>query len=224
MLEPFYKLNVPQIPLLNPQFQADNLGQEYFTQIYRFADPSKFPNRAIPGKHTVNNETIFCAIEDVIDREFIRLLDDLSVLGQRDNRGSLFMFYHRPQGRPGPIHCDWGPQDRANFRQHWAINWTTCTNTDQTMSWYRPNDPRVNELGHPVDAGYMNAWSSIPEFEPQYVTKIAETSITTATLVRTDIPHNAQNHGQEVRWCFSLRGRMSASWEEAVAWFKPLIQ
>lgn len=222
MLQPYQPLRLPFSQLLNPDFQPDNQGQEYFTQIYRFGEPDPAVNMAIPGRHTVNNLTQWVDPRTIISTEFYEFLLDQSLLNSKNINGAFFMFFHRPEGRPGPIHCDWGPDPRMP-RNHWAINWCWAEPGASHMMWYEPLRPDLDAEGFPVDAGRMNGWSKIPEFEPQYVREIARYSIVEPTLVRTDIPHNAHNTGTQTRWAFSLRGQRANSWEHAVERLRPWI-
>lgn len=214
---PYLHLDLPVTSLLNPQWRPDNQGQDYWTMIYRFGQPREGENTAIPGRHGVENTTQYIADpRELLSEELVDFMTDQGVI--TDHRGgytgALFVFFHRPSGRPGPIHADWGP-DPSKPRNHWAINWCEAAEQDQHMMWYEPLDPRLDEEGFPVTAGRMNGWSKIPEFPPEAVREIARTTITRPTLVRTDIPHNAHNSAKATRWAFSFRGRREPDWPSA---------
>lgn len=216
-MTPFLPLALPIKELFNSKFTPDNRGQDYYAQIWRFHKPTA-DVEVIPGRHTLNDQqTLYCDPRDIISLEFYDLLASMDLID--DHTGAFFMFYHRPNGRPGPIHCDWGP-DPSRPRNHWAINWCWALDHDQTMRWYEPVDPTVDSEGFPVTATRMNGWSRIPEYAPEAVREIAQTTIVEPTLVRTDIPHNAWNQSSHPRWAFSLRGRGTESWAAAVKAFQ----
>jgi hypothetical protein len=222
MTQPYYHLELPVQQLLNPKFIANNHGQDYYTQIYKFADPEKYPVKKLPGHTYFGNEMIFCDIRDILSQEFYEFLKSADLLADQKELASLYTFYHKPQGRPGPIHCDWTIGKGENEKPRWALNWTTCTNNNQKMTWYETLDPNYDIVKQTPRAD--NYAAIVPEITADKVRKIAETSITGPTLVRTDTFHNAENCGIETRWCYSFRGKMADSWEAAVEWFRPWIR
>jgi hypothetical protein len=221
-MQPYYPLDLPVDAMLARDFHPDNHGQDYFTQIYRFGTEPEDGVRVIPGRHAESNPVIWTRSTDVISQELDKFMREHELITE-DETGSLFMFYHRSQGRPGPIHCDWGPRT-SKTRACWAINWCVAADQDHWMKWWEPVDSRRDDEGMYVTAGRMPGWDAIPQFEPDQVREIAKYTIITPTLVRTDIPHNGYNPAGQPRWVFSLRGRASNTWERAVEWFKPWIQ
>jgi hypothetical protein len=219
-MQPYLPLKIPfsRDELLSPKFTPDRQGVNYYTQIYRFSS-NRQHEMAIPGLHELKNQTEYREITDIISEPLAQWFHDNQLWGQGEDQGSLFVFYAEASGRPGPIHCDWGSVPNGP-RSHWAMNWTLGATENHPMSWYEPKNPQVDETGFPVEAERMGGWSRIPMFAPDKVNKIASYTITEPTLVRTDIPHNAQNHSTSDRWCFSLRGRPASSWAEAVSWFE----
>lgn len=227
MTKPYFKLNLP-IPtdkLLAPTFKLP--GTEYGVNnpyisvekdvhgnalncathnkwIHRFNGPS-------PGQDHV-------PILDVLSKE---LVDFMTARGL--DIGCIFIFYACPGSLPGGIHADWGNVTTgkdANF----AINWTVGEPGGSSMIWYEPIDPAVDEKGWPVNAQPAALAYPIPTWKKKHVREIARYSIDDLTLVRTDIPHNAENYSETPRWCFSIRTNLTIKhWQEVIDKFSDVL-
>lgn len=138
--------------------------------------------------------------------------------------GCIFIFYACPGSLPGGIHSDWGVETRgqsANF----AINWTMGQPDKHDMVWYEPVRKDLIDDWWPIDAVRASLSYPIPTFRRHTVNEIARYSINGPTLVRTDIPHNAENHSKEPRWCFSIRTNfIPDTWEQVYHMFEDVIE
>jgi len=173
--------------------------------IHRFSGPA-------PGATHV-------PIGDVLNLELVDFFNKRDI-----NIGSIFIFYACPGSQPGGIHSDWGNVTQgkhANF----AINWAVGEPGKHCMIWYELKNSAVDAKGWPVDAEPAALAYPIPTWKKRYVKEIDRCFLNDPTLIRTDIPHNAENYSTVPRWCFSLRTNyVPRSWEEVVDRFKDVIE
>jgi hypothetical protein len=226
MLKPYYRLNIP--------FPKENFLAESFKlpkTVYDHTNPYIPPDCDVHGRPlTCENHNVWVhrfagdipgtkniSVTDVFSNEFINFFEN-----RGHKIGAVFIFHARPGMSDGTIHADWGPI-AGGPRNYWAVNWTMGAKEHHYMKWYEPRRSELDSKGWPIDAGLCLTSYPIPRWTQRNVVEIDRYNITEATLVRTDIPHNAVNTATEARWCFSIRANKSASWEEAVDWFKDII-
>jgi hypothetical protein len=93
------------------------------------------------------------------------------------------------------------------------------------MVWYEPKNSELIDGWWPADAVRASLSYPIPTFKRDTVNEIARYSIDEPTLIRTDIPHNAENYSEEPRWCFSIRTNFTPkTWEQVYEMFKDIIE
>lgn len=94
----------------------------------------------------------------------------------------------------------------------YAINYI-WGNSSSTMRWFHTDDSG--------EVKYTTANTPYIIFNNSQVELIEEVKIphNTLLLVRINIPHNVTNHSKEPRYCLSLRGNPSISWDDAVNYY-----
>jgi hypothetical protein len=211
MLAPSFKLPRTEYDVDNPYIpvEKDSVGNRlncatHNKWIHRFNGPA-------PGSSLV-------PVLDILHPTFVNFFKERDI-----DLGCIFIFYACPGSLPGGIHSDWGATThgrQANF----AINWTIGEPGKHNMVWYEPKRKELKDGWWPIDAVKASLAYPIPTFHSRDVNEIARCCIDEPTLVRTDIPHNAENHSQEPRWCFSVRtNQQFRFWEDCVELFKDLI-
>lgn len=136
--------------------------------------------------------------------------------------GCIFIFHAAACTPAGGIHADWG-NITGGPMPTFAVNWTVGQKGQHLMKWYLPNNPAVDATGWPVDAAPARLAYPIPMWARMFVTEVDRVCIDDPMVVRTDIPHNAENNGTESRWCFSIRTNYSpTNWEEVVERFRDI--
>jgi hypothetical protein len=195
----------PYIPVEKDAFGNALNCSSHNRWIHRFSGPA-------PGAEYV-------PIGDILNLKLVEFFKnrDLEI-------GCIFIFYACPGSQPGGIHSDWGNVTQgknANF----AINWTLGEPNKHCMKWYEPINSEVDQSGWPVDAELAALAYPIPTWKSKYVKEIDRNFLNGPTLVRTDIPHNAENYSSLPRWCFSIRTNyVPNSWQEVVERFKDIIE
>lgn len=231
-MKPYFKLNFPfpSNKLLAPTF---NLPRTEYDDVNPYIPVEKDVhgnalNCATHNKwiHRFNGPTSgqeYVPIHDVLSKELVDFMASLNI-----DIGCIFIFYACPGSEPGGIHADWGNVTQgkdANF----AINWTIGGvnedgKEDHHMIWYKPRSDQLDEKGWPIDATPAALAYPIPTWRKNKVIEIARYSIVEPTLVRTDIPHNAENYSTTPRWCFSIRTNLVLpDWPSIVNVFKDYI-
>jgi hypothetical protein len=232
MIQPYFKLNLPIATdkLLAPTFKLPRT--EYDDE-----------NPYIPVEKDVHGNALNCATHNkwihrfngpAVGQDHVPILDVLSkelvdLMSERNiDIGCIFIFYACPGSEPGGIHADWGNITQG-MNANFAINWTIGGQDSDGkyhhhMIWYDPKNPERDEKGWPVDATPAALAYPIPTWRRNKVREISRYSIVDPTLVRTDIPHNAENYSNTPRWCFSIRTNLQLpDWESTVEVFKDFI-
>jgi hypothetical protein len=162
--------------------------------------------------------TAYVPILDILHPTFVNFFKERDL-----DIGCIFIFYACPGSLPGGIHSDWGATTHgrsANF----AINWTIGEKGKHDMIWYEPKRSDLVDGHWPIDAVRASLQYPIPTFHKNTVNEISRFTIDEPTLVRTDIPHNAENRSTEPRWCFSIRTNQQLRfWDECIMLFKDII-
>lgn len=212
LLAPTFKLPATEYDEINPYIpvEMDSVGNRincatHNKWIHRFSGPA-------PGQKHV-------PILDILHPTLVNFFR-----ARRIDIGCIFIFYACPGSLPGGIHSDWGVETRgrtANF----AINWTLGQPGKHDMVWYEPKNSELIDGWWPVDAVRASLSYPIPTFKKDTVNEIARYSIDEPTLIRTDIPHNAENYSDSPRWCFSIRTNFTPkTWEQVHEMFKDIIE
>lgn len=212
LLSPTFKLPATEYDDINPYIpvEMDAVGNRincatHNKWIHRFSGPA-------PGTQHV-------PILDILHPTLVNFFKARNI-----DIGCIFIFYACPGSLPGGIHSDWGVETRgrtANF----AINWTLGQPGKHDMVWYEPKNSELIDDWWPVDAVRASLSYPIPTFKKNTVNEIARYSIDEPTLIRTDIPHNAENYSDAPRWCFSIRTNVVPdTWEHVHEMFKDIIE
>jgi hypothetical protein len=195
----------PYIPVGTDAFGNSINCSTHNRWIHRFSGPT-------PGQSYV-------PILDILHPTLVNFFADRGL-----NIGAIFIFYACPGSYPGGIHSDWGVETKGRIA-NFAINWTVGELGKHDMMWYEPNNKELIDGWWPIDAVRASLSYPIPTFKRDTVTEVARYSIDSPTLVRTDIPHNAENYSQTSRWCFSIRTDfIPKNWEQVYKMFKDIIE
>lgn len=187
------------------------------------------PHFRLPRATARNHYTILRANE-ILNRATLRCFHELGL-----KPGNAALLYKRA-GSLGIIHTDVG-LDNGRWRKNVAaINWN-LSGADSVMRWYEINMPGVEPdlaVAHQEGLWYraLNGihfgfvGSRVRKNLPRSkVRLLAASPISSATLVRTDIPHAVENTDPaKARWALSVRFEPDfESWSEAVEAFRPLL-
>lgn len=199
-----YDDNNPYIPVEKDSFGMPLNCSTHNKWIHRFGGTS---------------HTGYVPIHDILSEELVDWFASRNL-----KIGCIFIFHAAVGTPPGGIHADWGNITGGDMPT-FAFNWTIGQRSRHLMKWYMPNNPNLDENGWPVDSEPAELAYPIPTWKKEFVTEIDSVSIDDPMIVRTDIPHNAENYGRESRWCFSLRTNYyPKNWEEVVEKFKDIIK
>jgi hypothetical protein len=137
----------------------------------------------------------------------------ISLLNERDiDVGTMWIFYFTENTHIGKIHCDWGLNGEQRRQNNYAVNWTISPHKDHSMIWYEA-----------ISEGELlnNCVTSPVWHSKNNVIEIDRATISDLTLVRTNIPHNAENYGKGVRWAFSLKpSTIYSTWQDTLSVYK----
>lgn len=160
--------------------------------------------------------------EKLLSDEYLNVLRN--ELGVNDCHNILGAGIHGEDGGFGTVSWFRGsPEEHMHIHIDggcpWAINVVWSTDDDDMVWW----EPKPGEAAHgrtSITGRTAPSW-----WESQCIELDRFKMCTpTAKLVRTDIPHSAENHSKKLRWACSVRDHTKKlSWDEAVEYFSKWI-
>lgn len=155
------------------------------------------------------------------DQELLDMLNPDIIKWTKKNNlkfESLYLFLTMPNFRT-VIHTD---SSQLGYNPI-VINWVKDSIPDSYTIWYKPRDELGVELSECVDHQYNSIYYL--KMDESKMVEVERHRITNPSLIRVDVPHQAVNESDQLRWTISLRfHNYIGEWANIVECFSPYIK